>query len=302
MQRKFIAIICNPISGKGRGCTVAAELQAALRARGYDVILAKTCQLIDEAAVCAFLLGRELVIVAGGDGTLMHLLPTLARTAIPVYLVPTGNESLFAKEFSMSKNISDVLSAVEFGQVVKHAVGMVNNRMFFTMMSVGFDAQVVQQMSQLRTGTINHFSYLLPMFKTLLHHRPAKITVKVDDCEVVSNKSGFLIIANNEQYALGINFVPEASSLDSDLHARFIPYRRLVSLLFWTVKCRLRCRSFAETFPAIIGKTFVVSASGVSKGYPVQADGEYVSQTPITVSINQRMISVLQPGESRQDR
>ena len=39
----------------------------------------------------------DLVVVVGGDGTIRKLLDIINKTATPIYAIPGGNESLFAR-------------------------------------------------------------------------------------------------------------------------------------------------------------------------------------------------------------
>jgi len=292
MKIEAVGIVFNPISGSGKGGVIARDLSLALRERGFLVSVSEVLPLFESGGVSEFLGGVDLLLLVGGDGSLMYFLDDLVSSQTPVYLVPAGNESLFAREFSMSRAVAEVVSAIEHGEVSKHFVGEANGRKFFTMVSAGLDSQVVQLISASRSGTINHFSYIAPTVKSLFGHKPFRFSLTVDGKEVLSGVEGFLVISNNKQYACRLKLAPEALSSKRELVVRFFPYARIYSFILWLLKVRFANKLMIQQAPVFFGNSVTFQATG-TENYPVQADGEYLGESPVRVSILDSTINVL---------
>ena len=89
-----VAVIANPISGRGKSLARAKEVMQVLGRRGIETTFQESSPTLEPEAVDRFAAGADLLLLAGGDGTLMHLLPTLSRTGTPVYMLPTARYTL----------------------------------------------------------------------------------------------------------------------------------------------------------------------------------------------------------------
>ena len=101
------AVILNPIK-VGEADEFRTKVDAALSERGFDDSLwletteddagyAMAHRAIDEAVA--------LVVVAGGDGTVRVVCAELARTDIPVAVLPAGTGNLLARNLGISLDL-----------------------------------------------------------------------------------------------------------------------------------------------------------------------------------------------------
>lgn len=289
-----IAIVSNPLAGRGEAEVLLPIIRSLFTERGYQIT---GCELPAKSIDIASVIGAaEVVILLGGDGSLLSLLPFLSSAAVPVYMAPVGNENLFSKEFGMSKQPDAILAAVEKRKVVEHCIGVVGEKMFFHMASVGLDSEVIELISKTRKGQISHRSYILPTLKTLCRHRPPVLRIAADGRRVIESCAGYFIAANSKQYACGLQLVPDADSLADSLSARFIPYSSRFYYLSWLTSILTgRCpqRRTARAFDA---STFIVES--VDGRQPVQADGELVGYTPINITRAAEKLRVLLPASN----
>jgi diacylglycerol kinase (ATP) len=287
-----VGIIYNPISGKGRGVRTSGALQRMLEQRGLEVHCRESAAHYAPGQMDQFFGVLDALVVAGGDGTLMGILPNLIASQTPVYMCPSGNESLFAREYSMLPNEASVLSALQEGKLSRCYLGRVGDRPFATMMSVGLDSEVVERISRYRNKAIGHHGYVLPIVSALPGHRLPRISLAVNGRRVIENQSGLLIIANNKQYALRLGLVPEADPQKDELCARLFPYEHIAKLFSWVVKCAFPALFDLSTLPVFRGSSFELEVDNYSN-YPIQADGEYVGVAPARVRASGQSIQVL---------
>ena len=287
---KKIRLIYNPIAGKGKSELASKELESFLTAEGYSVVSSGAEELVQNEPLTPSLSQFDALLLAGGDGTLMRLLPFLIQSQTPVYMLPTGNESLFAREFNMKQCSKTVLQTLKQNIVSKHYVPNANGIHFFTMLSIGLDADIVATISEKRTGPLGHHGYVIPTLKSALRHKAPRLTLRDSSKTLIDKQSGFLILTNNSQYALKIPFVPEADSSEKNICVRFFPYNNALGFVSLSLRTLLfgAQSSSSSYFEA---DSFYVEASPEEAA--AQADGDFISNTPLEIKIGSESINIL---------
>ena len=282
MRFPRVLIFYNPISGRGRAKRSAENLTVALTLAGRHVTCVEPRALDAPGGVSAAIQKHDAVIVVGGDGTLRSLLRALAANQRPFYFVPCGNESLFAREFGMRAEPQAVIAALAEGKISPRHYGLAGEEPFFHMATVGFDADVVADIARRRTGPLGHHGYVIPTIGALLRHRPPTLSLSADDQPVLSNQPGFLIIANTSAYALRLRFAPGASHESPLLSAYFYPLQNSRQFLYLCLRARLGGKSGPPCKTHWTASEFRVTVKENTAA--VQADGDLVGTTPITIS------------------
>jgi hypothetical protein len=93
-----------------------------------------------EAAVAA---GVQLVMICGGDGTVMACLGALAGTDVPVAVVPLGTGNLLARNLGVPTRLADALAVAVNGVDRRIDLGRVGDQPFAVMAGIGFDAAMM---------------------------------------------------------------------------------------------------------------------------------------------------------------
>lgn len=286
-----VGIIANPWSGRGAGAAISQSLASFLSERGISVRQRPSAARYERAEIDGFFAACGAVIAIGGDGTVGTLLPIAARAGRPLYMLPAGNESLFARTFSMSRDFDAVATALEQGKVAMRHFGYVGETPFFLMASVGFDAMVVEALSRVRRGPVGTRGYLLPSCRAFFGYSAPRLTVQVDGTTLVDNEPGYFIVANSAEYARRLDPVPEASSELPVLRARFFPKFSRVSVLRAAVAAGVK-RPLTLASRAFEGSCFEVSAHYDAA---VQADGDFVGRTPLRIRQAEELVPILLP-------
>jgi len=248
-----ITIRFNPRSGGGRAALLAARLGGALDARG----LASVQQRIgDEGQGEA---PGQLVLV-GGDGTIHHALPESMARDTPLVLLPAGNENLIAREMGWGRDVGVLAATLAAGVTRRVDAGVVEwsvadgggdvgrasgpegvhrRRPFVIMLSVGFDANVVDRLDASPRFGARHIAYVGPVLAEVLRPSWPVVTVVADGKRVVTARPGLLVIANSRRYALEINPCPRAEIDDGLLDYTFMPMGSRGELVEWLCLCAM---------------------------------------------------------------
>src|SRR5262245_26162219 len=83
------------------------HIRRAMAEHGHQVVC-----VVDEKAEVARLLdaGPDIVVAAGGDGTVAHAARMLARTGIPLALLPLGTANNIARSTGTSGQIDQLIA------------------------------------------------------------------------------------------------------------------------------------------------------------------------------------------------
>ena len=229
----------------------------------------------------------DVLVVAGGDGSVHHAVPVAMKSGLPIVHLPYGNENLFAREFGMSRSTEDLSRALENGRRMAVDLGRITRGgrevgHFLLMVSTGPDASIVHRLAASRTRATGHLAYAGPMSAEFLRPHLPRMTVWVDGAKVVDGRRGILVVANCRQYAFRIDPCSRASMTDGKLDVLFMPCEGRWGIVKWGWKCR---RRQAERAGAVAGSGTEVSVEASEK--PLwQVDGEAAGDLGSKVSFS----------------
>ena len=268
---KRVALMFNPISGAGRAEATARALADRLDAASIEVERVGTSLDDTDAWLDPVLERNDLLVVVGGDGAMRMAVPSALRTGTPVYHAPTGTENLFAREFGTKARPERLMEALERGHVAPVDVARTREQVFVLMASMGYDANVIEDLSARRTGAISHLSYVAPMTRQWCAWRPVPLSIEVDGTPVVEEAPGIAIVANSRQYAMRIDPAVRASMTDGVLDVVFLPCRSRRDILRWLWACRRRRHLDDARVVYVTGRAARVRAA---EPMAVQLDGD----------------------------
>lgn len=230
-----VCVLFNPIAGLGKGASVVADIEQALLADGHDVCLSQTsAEGVDTGALA----DAELLVVAGGDGTMRTAADAAVHAGVSVYHYPQGTENLFARSFGMKAGIDTLRAAIARFTVLNVDTALVNSNRFLLMVSAGFDAAVIHDLAARRTGSIRHISYVAPIIRSLWRFRAPIITVETDGQTLIDGQRGMVIIANSREYAFRFDPARKASLTDGALDVVFLPVASRLDIVRWAIRVR----------------------------------------------------------------
>lgn len=286
-------VLYNPISGSGSAKQLAHELAVELNQRGVKTALLPSCARYAPGELEALFAGKDLIVVAGGDGTMMGALGGLANSKAAVYMVPAGNESLFSKQFAMKKERDGIIEDLSTRAPKEHYYGVAGEKPFFLMLSVGLDSMILEHIGE-RKGHSSTWMYVQAALGVLPSYRTPVVNLKVDGVPVVNGEQGYLIIANTNSYGRDLNLVPEATSAEPKLVARFFPQSGWLAEIGKGIRMAFRLPADLSGSRVYMGDSFELA---IDNGpYPAQADGDFlgrIGSEPLKISSSKSPIKVL---------
>jgi diacylglycerol kinase family enzyme len=159
------------------------------------------------------------LVAVGGDGTVAALVND--RPNVPITVLPSGTENLFARHFHLGGHPARLASAIAAGRAARIDLGRSGDRRFSLMAGFGFDADVVTRHHIARVGhngvprPTNRAMYVDPVLRSSFGYTFPPVTVRVEDAGAAETLVGTTVfVFNLPRYALGLPFAPTARGDD----------------------------------------------------------------------------------------
>lgn len=274
---KIVKMIANPTAG-GEALGRIRRAQACLEKRGCTVNLVLTAARGDavKAAAAAKMEDVDLVIAAGGDGTLCEVINGLAPSELPLAFLPLGTTNVFALEAGIPFNVERACALALEGTPRDVCLGLAGETRFLLMAGAGFDAEVVSRVSLPLKRRIGKLAYLAAATTTLLRWPPKPVEVQLEDGTILTGYG--VVIGNGRFYGGRFSITPRASleeeSLDVCLFLRPGRLQMLRCIAIVVAGGQLS----APHARCLTAREVTVRGEGIS----VQIDGDYLGPLPMT--------------------
>jgi len=205
-----VAFVVNGSLVRGGGHFLALCREAAAR-YGWraEVVVTEKAEAGIEAASAAALDGIDLVVAVGGDGTVRSCAEGLARTGVPLAVVPHGTANLLARTLRIPGHPRAALAvALDSGGVDRVIDLAVADEVPFTAMAgMGLDAAVVAG-----TRLKHQFGWLAYAMSGAVHLSlpPARFSIRLDDAAPVEREARSVVVGNSGLLPGGFSLLPDA--------------------------------------------------------------------------------------------
>lgn len=245
--------------------------------------------------------GFEIVVAAGGDGTVNEVLNGIgdapdgfARAALGV--LPLGTVNVFARELKLSTRLEKAWQVIRAGHEwridlprVDYAKGETRDRRYFAQLAgVGLDAQAIELVHWPLKKKIGPLAYVIAGLQALLK---SQSTISIDAGG--HRASGELVlIGNGRLYGGSFAVFPKADLRDGELEVCVFPRVNWLML----ARCgpglllnrRLPPRATHNFKTASFTLSSLTSAA-------LEVDGEWIGHLPATFSIEPGKLRVIVP-------
>ncbi|QDP72229.1 diacylglycerol kinase family lipid kinase [Legionella israelensis] len=305
MSRK-IAVVINPIAGKGKGRKIWQAMSAGLHAL-FDNVDYRMSNHVDDIKLLTQSLLEEkpdYLLVIGGDGTLSSALNGListdkwrvSKTLLAYFNAGSGGD--YARQFPIQR-VTEFLDRLKHHQQINTNVGKIvfaneSVHYFINVASCGFSAYVAQ-LTQKSTwlkklgGRVNYFLHAL---MGLMKYSQTRVRVSIDN--YFSREFNLLLMAVcNGQYFGGQMHVAPMAKVDDALLdvAIFHDFNKSSAVL--KLRKIYSGKHILEPNVHYLQAKKVRIESLDSKPLFVEADGELVGQTPVSFELLNHPVGII---------
>lgn len=160
----------------------------------------------------------DLVIAAGGDGTVRVVADGLAGTGIPMAIVPEGTANLLSRNLGIPQNELEAIAVALNGQtrsidLVKLSVDGAEDEHFAVMAGMGIDAMIMDETNPDLKDKIGPGAYFVAAAKAL-GRLPVSMRIKVDNHRVHRRRAMICVVGNVSTLAGNLVLIPGAKPDD----------------------------------------------------------------------------------------
>jgi diacylglycerol kinase (ATP) len=283
-------IIGNPNSGSAGDEGYLERFADALRAGGLEIEVLNT-ERPDHATELAAMAGDQLVIAAGGDGTVNEVVNGLSKGAT-LGVLPLGTANVLARELGLPLKPEDACERILSGTGSLMDVGVATDqegteRRFACMAGIGFDASVVREVTPRFKRYLRSLAFPLVALKVYFRGDLPKLHVIEGDTTHVAQLA---IVANGHYYGGDFKVAEDASLTSGKLEVVLIEKvgRILRADILARVLTKRPLDRDAKSFSAQD-----VRAESPGGRVPVQIDGELWGQLPMSFRIEPAAIKLI---------
>ncbi|MDB6093464.1 MAG: sphingosine kinase [Verrucomicrobia bacterium] len=214
-----ITVIANSRSGKGADDSLRSKLEELFRANGRDAEIRLAGEndlksLAEKAAQGP----ADLVVAAGGDGTVACVAAALVGTDKTLGVLPLGTLNHFSKDLHLPQELEEAVRVVIVGQTIHVDVAEVNDRVFLNTSSLGLYPLVISERDaeQRRFGRGKWSAFARAFFHVLRRHPLMQVSI-VADGRKISRRTPSVFVGNNEYELKGFDLGTRNSLQDGKL-------------------------------------------------------------------------------------
>ena len=294
MRRAFCVL--NPSAGGTMSAALVPRIERAMEASGWEIQICEVTEgtNIGERVEEGVAHGFDTFIAAGGDGTIAAVAGALVGTDRLLGILPVGTGNVLARELGIPMRIGRALQVITDGHEVRKIDGMqVGDRHFFLNVGTGINARIMRDTDRGDKRRFGRVAYVWTGLKALFDFQPHRFSLIVDG-ERSSHRASEVFVANSG--VLGdpsLRWEPSVQLDDGHLNVCIIRARTILDYLRvgWRmltgghkrepgVECRL------------VDEDVTIQAE---RALPLQADGEFIGETPITVHVVPEAASIAVP-------
>ena len=235
----------------------------------------------------------DLIVIGGGDGTLNCAADALAETGKPLGILPLGTANDLARTLAIPTDLDTACQLIADGHTRRIDLGRVNGKPFFNVASVGLSVAVTRRLSKGSKGLLGVVAYLVAAARAVGSGRPFRVELRCDG-ESHAGRTVQVTVGNGRHYGGGLTVAADAAPDDGRLDVYSLEvghWLGLVPLLpaLWrgTLHGHRRVR-------VLRGREVEVRTLHPRS---VTADGEVVTHTPATFTVQPGAVEVFVPRD-----
>jgi YegS/Rv2252/BmrU family lipid kinase len=286
-----LALLVNPHSAGGRTLKLLPRIEHELDARRIPFRSERTRGLEDgvEKALRAVDAG-EIPVVISGDGLVGAIGGAMAGAETPLGIIPGGRGNDLARVLGIPAEPADAVAMLAEGQVRRIDVGEANGKRFLGIVSVGFDSECNRRANEVRIVRSN-LVYVYSLLRTLVGWQPARFTIAVGDER--RRLSGYSVsVANNSTFGGGMRIAPDADLADGLFDV--VTIGEVGKLRFVGNLAKVFKGTHVEEDAIDVFRASRLELSA-SRPFPVYADGEHLTELPVSIRLLPQALSVIVP-------
>jgi diacylglycerol kinase (ATP) len=298
-----ITILSNPSAGGGKAGRVLDEAVEVLRRGGVEpqILESHSPQHLVELVLGAREEKPDVVVAAGGDGTVHYVVNGLFPSEVPLGIIPVGRGNDFARGLGIPFNPREAAEVVLKGKVRQIDLARVcsvddspqkggtQSVVYACIGGVGFDSVVNRYANDRARRVHGRLAYLWGILRCLKFYRAQPLEL-ISDGQNFSGEVMFAVVGNNTSYGDGVKMTPRARLDDGLLDVCIVPAMSKWELLRWVPRTY---RGTHLAHPRIVYFQACSVTLRSAARLELFGDGEFLQELPATIEVIPRALRVV---------
>lgn len=247
--------------------------------------------------------GADLILVAGGDGTINEVANGMVYSNVPLGILPGGTANVLATETGIGGDILEAASRVGEWIPERVSLGIHQDgperprRLFLLMCGAGLDAHIVYHLGPSVKALLGKAAYWIGGFSHLARRLP--------EFEVEANgqsyRTTFALVSRVRNYGGDLAIAPSVSLLDDDFEVVLFQGATVYHYVRHLVAIGAGKHPGSAGVEIIRARELRLSSGKPERVY-TQIDGEYAGNLPVELDILPRCLTLLLPQAYRRRR
>ncbi len=291
-------VILNPVAGNSdpESLRAALEQHFAQAGKAFDLHLTQAEEPIAAVVRQALEKGHDLIIAAGGDGTVSGAADGLANTGVPLGIIPVGTGNALARDLGIPLDPEAAIRLI-LGEHELKDIDVLNvaNRHFVLNVSLGVSAQAMHATKSEAKQRFGRLAYVWIGVGKLLGMGAHRFSLTIDGRSARLRATEIAVMNSRGVGAPFLKWGADTRLDDGRIEVFIFRPRTLLDpfrILWNVVRGRPRRDPNVRVLPAR-----EAVAIETARLLPVQADGDVIGQTPVEVRVVPAALRVIAPGE-----
>jgi YegS/Rv2252/BmrU family lipid kinase len=241
--------------------------------------------------------GCDLILAAGGDGTINEVANGMLHSGVPLAILPGGTANVLARETRIPIDMLKAAEQLAGFRPARIAVGVLRagnfaQRSFLCMAGAGLDAEIVHDLNLSMKAALGKVAYYLGGFSRAF--RPlSEFEVAIDGKPY---QASFALVSRVRNYGGDLEIARGASLLRNEFEVVLFRGKQGLQYVPYLVGVALRQAHRLNGCTFLRGRS-VTCHHPTGQNIFVQVDGELAGQLPMTAEIIPDALTLLVPVE-----
>lgn len=289
MSQRRALLLVNPRARQGNAVDAAISRLTA----GGIAVQPETFSAGTEAAddIERLATGADLVVIAGGDGTLSRSAGALLKTGLPLGILPTGTANDLARTLGLPTDLVAAADVIVAGRRRRIDVGSVNGCTFFNVATIGLGVDLAHTLDSDLKRRWGRLSYAIAAAKVMMRARPFRAWIRENGMET-KVRTLQVAVGNGRFYGGGTVVEENAAIDDGHLDLYSLEFESVLKLALMMRAFRTGGHGAWDDVRTLKGLEFEIRTRKPRK---VNADGEMVTETPALFKVHPAALEVFAP-------
>jgi diacylglycerol kinase (ATP) len=238
--------------------------------------------------------GIDIVMACGGDGTIMEAASGLRGTGVPLGIIPCGTANVMAIDLAVPADLRQAIILAAEGRNILRGVdmGQINNNEFLLRVGIGMEARMVIETERESKARWGNLAYLVTALNQLPELDVARYILNLDGLHIEVDGISMMIANSVNMGVPGLNLVQNTDVGDGLLDVIII--RRVDLPSFVAIATNTLLNLPEEPEPILHWQAREIKVQTLPP-QPAQADGEAISDTPLTARVIPKAVHIICP-------